>query len=78
MEKEQIFEALKKSVGEIMNFKDAGAMTYESSLVKMGANSIDRMDILMQTMKTLNIRIPMISFAEAHNLGDIVNILHKA
>jgi polyketide biosynthesis acyl carrier protein len=53
-------------------------VTPEISLRELGANSIDRADILMQTMSDLNVKLSMVEFASAKNIGDIASIFQKA
>ena len=50
----------------------------KDSLKEIGANSVDRADIIMFTMESLNIRIPMVKFGNAANIGDIVDIMYEA
>lgn len=46
------------------------------SLRALGANSVDRADILMMTLETLGLNIPLIEMAKAENIGELANIIH--
>jgi polyketide biosynthesis acyl carrier protein len=46
------------------------------SLKALGANSVDRANIIMMTLESLSVRIPMIEMARAENIGDLAGIIH--
>lgn len=77
MEKEQIFEILKKNVCEVMIDLDENLVTMKESLRDLGTNSVDRADILMQTMEMLRVKIPMVEFAIAQNIDEIVKVFEQ-
>ncbi|MGA8164066.1 MAG: acyl carrier protein [Waddliaceae bacterium] len=77
MEKEQIFSILKKNVCEVMTDLDESLVTKEESLRNLGTNSVDRADILMQTMEMLQVNIPMVEFASAQNIDEIVQVFEQ-
>ncbi len=45
------------------------------SLRALGANSIDRSEIIMLTLETLGLKVPMIDLAKAENLGELVGLI---
>ena len=45
------------------------------SLRELGANSIDRAEILMLTTATLGLRIPLIELSQPRNLGELAALL---
>ena len=47
------------------------------SLKSLGANSIDRADIIMMTLESLSLNIPLIHMAKAENIGDLARIIHE-
>lgn len=47
------------------------------SLRDLGANSIDRSEIIMTTMQELAVKIPLIEFAKAENIGELAGIFHE-
>lgn len=44
---------------------------------ELGANSIDRFDIISDTMDELNIKIPLLQFGSLKNIGEVVDFLHE-
>ncbi len=78
MNDEHIFTTIKAAIGTVMGSLVPTFITPSDSLRQMGANSLDRAEILMQSMEELNVRLPMLSFAEAQNLADIVAVFASA
>ena len=77
MTKEKIWEVLMSSILEILPQCSNYDISKQSSLLEMGANSIDRMEIIALTLEHLNINIPLINVAKAENLDDVINILYS-
>ncbi len=57
---------------------DESQISMQDSLRDLGANSVDRADLLMQTMESLEVMLPMIEFASAQNIGDIISLFEQA
>lgn len=47
------------------------------SLKGLGANSIDRADIIMMTLESLSLSIPLSVMAKADNIADLARIIHE-
>ena len=47
----------------------------DQRLKDLGANSMDRMEIVTMTIESLGVEMPLIEISKANNIGDIVNIL---
>lgn len=78
MNKEQVFEAVKSNVEEVLVDIDPGLITIDKSLVDLGANSVDRVEVVTMTMETLDVKIPLISFSHVSNIEDLVDVFVKA
>ena len=76
MSKEEIFLLLKNVVVEIMPDIEPEQIKIEESLRDLGANSIDRMDIVIRMMEELNLKIPLVEFGKANNIQGLIDILH--
>lgn len=74
MDKAYIFSILKKGISEIMTDLDINSITMQESLRELGMNSVDRADVLLQTMESLQVNVPMMNFAKAQNIGEIVDV----
>lgn len=74
MTKADIFEVVKKNVLEIVPGLEPEAVSVNKSLSELGANSVDRMEVITMSMEDLDVSIPLLSFAKAVNIGGIVDI----
>ncbi|WP_410511166.1 acyl carrier protein [Paenibacillus sp. BR2-3] len=77
MSKEQIFEIMKSKMLEILPDLAAENISREESMKDLGANSIDRFDIISDTMDELNIKIPLLKFGSLKNIGEVVDFLYE-
>ncbi len=77
MTKEEVFHIVKENIFEVLPFLSGKELAIESSLKDLGANSIDRTEIVTLSMEALNIRIPPADFANVKNIEDLVNLLYE-
>ncbi|GGP71245.1 MULTISPECIES: acyl carrier protein [Streptomyces] len=75
MTEDEIFTTLTGVFQEIIEDVDVKAITREDSLRDLGANSIDRAEIITDTLEQVGVTIPMVKFADARNIGDIVSVI---
>jgi polyketide biosynthesis acyl carrier protein len=75
MSQNEILQTFKSVFSDVVPEVDIDGITLQQSMRDLGANSIDRAEILTDTMEQLGVVLPMVSFAEARNIGDIVAIL---
>ena len=76
MSKEHIFEIIVRHTKEILPDLEGHTFQPTDSLRALGANSVDRADILMMTLETLELSIPLIDMAKAENIGELAGITH--
>ncbi len=74
MELKAIWDALTRSILEIFPELSSRVFLETDSLKELGANSIDRAEVIMLTMSHLNFTAPMVIFASAKNLGELTTI----
>jgi polyketide biosynthesis acyl carrier protein len=67
--------ALVQSIRDVIPELAREDLGLESSLVELGANSVDRSEIIVRTLIELKVRRPMSAFRQARCLGDIVAVL---
>lgn len=77
MSKERIFQIIKTNVLEILPEIPVDGIRPEESLKNIGANSIDRMDIIVKTMEMVGVTIPMIEFAGIKNIQGLVDLFYE-
>ena len=75
MNQQDVFQVIKKVTLEVLSFLSPAEVTMEKSLKDLGANSIDRMEIVTMSMEDLNVKIPPNEFGEVKNLEGLVNLL---
>jgi polyketide biosynthesis acyl carrier protein len=77
MQKELVFKVVIQKIAEILPEVSPEQITMQHSLHDIGANSIDRADIIMNTVAEIDVDIPMLEFGGAKNIGDIVELIHR-
>ncbi len=76
MSKEQILEVIVRHVREAIPRLADHPFQPSDSLKALGANSVDRADIIMMTLESLSLNIPLIEMAKAENIGDLASVIH--
>jgi len=76
MEQCEILEILKQQVVEIIPSLPAELIISENSLKDLGANSLDRAEVIMLTLRALNLKIPLGTFGGTKNIGELVSRIH--
>jgi len=76
MSKEHVFEVVKNIIIEVLPDVDPAEISIEKQLKDIGANSIDRMEIVTMSMQELDIKIPLMSFAGVNNIEGMVDVLN--
>jgi len=77
MDKEEIFQMITRHICEVIpELKDHHFQSGDS-LKNLGANSIDRSEIVIMTLESLSLKIPLIEIAGVENMGELASILHE-
>ncbi|MEM7346574.1 MAG: acyl carrier protein [Chloroflexota bacterium] len=77
MTQEDVFDVVKKNIRDVLYELEGQDIPLEASLKDLGANSIDRADIAVQCVEDLQIKIPMVEFANVKNIEDLVKLLTR-
>lgn len=75
MAKEQVYEVVKSVIMQVLPDLDADMISIEKRLKDLGANSIDRMEVVTMSMEELGLKIPLMSFAQVNNIEGLVEVL---
>jgi polyketide biosynthesis acyl carrier protein len=75
MFREHVFQVVKNVISEILPGVQSESISSEKSLKELGANSIDRMEVVTMSMEELGLKIPLMSFAEVSNIEGLVEVL---
>ena len=76
MDTQQIFDLIVRNAREVIPDLQATPVRTADSLRELGANSVDRSEILMMTLASLSARISLVDLAKAENIGELAGIIH--
>lgn len=77
MDKEQMFTVIKQIIVEVIPELSNKTIVINDSLREIGANSIDRAEILIKCMAATQLTVPLTEFAGAKNIEELVDIFLK-
>ncbi|CAB3765799.1 acyl carrier protein [Paraburkholderia humisilvae] len=76
MKHDQVLDIIVRHTRETLPHLRSHTFKPTDSLRTLGANSIDRADIIMMTLESLSLSIPLIEMARAENIGELARIIH--
>ena len=77
MTKEEVFEVVKKNIVDILPDVVDGDIRISDQLKDLGANSVDRADIVIQSMEDLNLKLSLVELGVAKNIEGLVSLFHQ-
>jgi polyketide biosynthesis acyl carrier protein len=77
MTKDEILKLIVDHSCEVIPKLENHEFKSEDRLTDLGANSVDRAEILMMTMEALALQIPRIELFGAQNIGELVDVFYK-
>ncbi len=77
MEREDIFKIVLKYLDRALDGIDADEVDGSKSMVDLGANSLDIVEVVSSTMRELRIKVPRSKLKEMHNIDSLVDFLHE-
>jgi len=75
MTKEHVYEVVREVIMEVLPEVTPEQVSIDKSLKDLGANSIDRMEVVTMSMESLGVKIPLMSFAQVANIEGLVDVL---
>ena len=76
MTKPEIFAVVREQLLSVIPDLDPDRIVLQMGLRDLGANSVDRADIVMQTLEALQLNVPLHQLASVKNIGELVDALH--
>jgi polyketide biosynthesis acyl carrier protein len=73
MNSSSIFHVLVRHTNNVLSDIDEHQITRESSLADLGANSMERSEILLDALEELQITVSVTSFFGPKNLGELAD-----
>lgn len=77
MSENEIFQTVKKVTLEVLPFLPPQEITIEKSLKDLGANSIDRAEVVTRSLEELQMKVPLVEFGRVTNIQGLVKVLCK-
>lgn len=74
---QEIFEVVKQNTIKVLMDVDPSLITLDTSLTELGANSIDRVEVVMYSMEQLGIEVPRTEFRGVRDISTLVDLLHS-
>jgi polyketide biosynthesis acyl carrier protein len=75
--REQIVDALKTAIGTVLPDVPPDRIHLDGRLRDLGANSVDRAEILTLTMEALSLKMPLVELAKAEDIAGLVEIFEQ-
>ncbi|MET8727397.1 MULTISPECIES: phosphopantetheine-binding protein [Streptomyces] len=72
-----VLTAIRGSVLVVLPEVDPDRVTEDVSLTDLGANSIDRVDVVTMTMDALGISLSVTDFADVSDIGSLARLLRR-
>ncbi|WP_127570484.1 acyl carrier protein [Paenibacillus xylaniclasticus] len=76
MRKEEVFEIVKGCICEVLPDLKNHHFQYEDRLVDLGADSVDRAEIVTRAMEALSLQIARVELSGVKNVGELADALH--
>ena len=76
MNQETIFKTIVRIICEVIPKLEGHAFQPDDRLADLGANSIDRAEIVTMTLEALSLSIPRVELSEGKNIGDLTRIIY--
>ena len=76
MTKEAIFEIVKRNLLEILPDLSADKIDPSQSMKDLGANSVDRLDVIIQTKEELGLKFPLHELGTVENMQGLIDFLY--
>lgn len=77
MNETEIFDVVRRRTVEVLPDVQPSAVSIDGRLVDLGANSLDRVDIVTLTMDELGVVVPVEEFGGVNDLRSLVALLGK-
>jgi polyketide biosynthesis acyl carrier protein len=77
MTREEIFTVVRAHLLQVLPGLAEAAVRGDFSMHDLGADSLDRMDVISATTDELHIEVPTDRLADAHNIDSLVDVLYE-
>ncbi len=77
MKKDEVFTLVKQEILKVLPLVNEQQIVAEKRLVDLGANSIDRSEIVINCMTILNVKLEPMTLASLKNIGELWEALYQ-
>ena len=77
MNRDEIFSLVINSCCQVIPELKGHAFSKTDRLVDLGANSVDRAEIVMMVMESLSLQIPRIELFGAKDIGELTEVFYE-
>ena len=77
LSKDEIFELIVRHSREVVPELETHEFKHNDRLSDLGANSMDRADVVMMTMEALSLQIPRVELFGAQNIGELAELFYE-
>lgn len=77
MNVDEIFDLITRHRGDFVARLKDHQFQKDDSLRQLGVNSVDRSEIIMMTLESLSLNIPLIRTAKTENIGELAHIIYE-
>jgi len=72
-----LFALVTENICEVLPDLKNHNFQYSDRLVDLGANSVDRAEIVARTMEALSLKIPRVELFGVKNIGELTQLLYQ-
>jgi polyketide biosynthesis acyl carrier protein len=76
MNKEDIIKLIARHSNEVIPALEGHDLKPSDRLVDLGANSVDRAEIITMTMEALSLQFPRVELSGAKNIGELADVFY--
>lgn len=77
MTREDIFEIIVRHAREVLPALESDDLQATDSLDQLGANSVERTEIVLMTLESLSLNIPRVETFGPKNIGELAQLLYE-
>ncbi|SEH40790.1 acyl carrier protein [Magnetospirillum fulvum] len=76
MDSDQILDLLTAEIGEVVPDLAGRSFTRAESMAELGIDSIERSEILINTLEKIGLVLPLVQLHGPRNLGELADLIH--
>lgn len=76
MNKQEVFEVVVRTTREVLPDLEEHNFTFNDRLVDLGADSVDRAEIISIVLEDLSLSIPRVELTSVKNIGELTEALY--